>query len=135
MNSILGIAFGLMGMGSMLSAPSIALAQSKRMALTCVGTKVGAINFSYRWGEDGDWTNVQIGPGKWQVMAWRYNRQNENQSPQLQIRYDDDLGKGENFSVTDLESYAASSDDCDAEGKTYHFVEIDGELFVEDDET
>lgn len=112
-----------------------ALAKGSRMALACIGTKTGdTVYFAYRWGEDANWTEVSIAPGKWQVMSWRYARPNENRSPQLQVRYDDDMSEGENFVVTDIGAHAAVGDNCEAEGQTYHFIVVDDELFLDADD-
>lgn len=128
---------GVAAIAAMLAAPLPAMAQGKgkRFALACIGTKTGStINFAYRWGKSGEWTEASIRPGKWQLMMWNYDRANENRSPPLQVRYDDDMTDYDNFVVTDIEAYAASKQDCEGEGKTYHFIESGDELFLEEDD-
>jgi hypothetical protein len=126
---------GALGLAALLAAPLPGEAQSKRFALACVSTLTDhKINFEYRWGKDAEWTAASVGPGNWQLLMWRYNRANENRSPPLQVRYDDDMSKRTNYAITDIEAYAASSENCEDQGKTYHFYVEDGELFLSDDE-
>lgn len=106
-----------------------------RFALTCISSATGdTIYFAYRWGTKGKWTEVTADPGQWRMLMWNYDRPNENRSPQLQVRYDDDMSDGENFVVTDVDAFAASSEDCEGQGKTYHFEDRRGELFLVEDE-
>lgn len=131
-----GITRGLATLGLVVaSILSVSSAGAKEFALACVSSATGdSIYFEYRWGND-DWESVTAEPDQWQMLMWNYDRRNQNRSPQLQIRYDDDMSNSENYVVTDLEAYAADSEDCEGEGKTYHFHDRGGELFlVEDDE-
>jgi hypothetical protein len=103
-------------------------------ALTCVSTHSGdTVYFEYRWGEDDEWADVTAEPDQWQQLMWKYDQHDQGNSPQLQVRFDDDMSRGENYVITDLESYAATSEDCEGEGKTYHFEDRNGELFVTED--
>lgn len=117
-------------MASILTVPA---ASAKNFALACVSTATGdTIYFEYRWGND-DWTSVTAEPDQWQMLMWNYDYRNENRSPRLQVRYDDDMSDGENYVVTDLQAFAADSEDCEGEGKTYHFQDRRGELFLVED--
>jgi hypothetical protein len=119
-------------MASILAAPTVS---AKNFALACVSSATGdTIYFEYRWGND-DWEAVTAEPDQWQMLMWHYNYRNENRSPQLQVRYDDDMSGREHYVITDLEAYAANDENCEGEGKTYHFHDRGSELFlVEDDE-
>lgn len=104
-------------------------------ALTCVGTNTEyTINYEYRWGEDDEWKTASVEPGHWKMHSWDYDYPGEASSPQLAIRYDDDLGDGANHVVTNLDSYAAEYKNCEDEGKTYDFWERDNELFVQEND-
>lgn len=125
-----GIATLGLVMASILAAPT---ASAKNFALACVSTATGdTIYFEYRWGND-DWTSVTAEPDQWQMLMWNYDYRNENRSPRLQVRYDDDMSDYENYVVTDLEAFAADGEDCEGEGKTYHFHDRGGELFLVED--
>jgi hypothetical protein len=114
------------------SAPAHAETQ---YALTCVGTNTDyTIYYQYRWGEDGEWHDASVDPGKWKNHTWDYDYPGEDESPQFMIRYDDDLSDGENQVITRLDSYAAEYNDCEDEGKTYDFYEQDNELFVQEND-
>lgn len=102
-------------------------------ALTCIGTDTGyTIHYEYRWGEDDEWKAASVEPGNWKLHTWNYDYPGANTSPQLTIRYDDDLTGGSNHVTTDLGSYAAEYKDCEDEGKIYEFWEQGDELFVQE---
>jgi hypothetical protein len=106
-------------------------ATAQRFALTCVGTETDdEVNFQYRWGKSDSWTQVSVEPGKWQMLTYKYDYAGENSSPQLQIRYDDDLSDDSNFVISDLDSYAAKNRYCEGEGKTYNFHQRGLELYI-----
>lgn len=110
-------------------------AEDYGFALTCVSSATGdTIYFEYRWGSDDDWESVSAEPDSWQMLMWKYDEYDVNNSPQLQIRFDDDLSRFENYVRVDLESYAATSEDCEGEGKTYHFHDDGGELDIHADD-
>lgn len=115
--------------------PAQAEARGNRFALACISSATGdSIYFAYRWGTKGRWTEVTADPGQWRMLMWNYDHLDENRSPQLQVRYDDDMTDGENFVVTDVAAFAAASEDCEGQGKTYHFEDRGGELFLVEDE-
>ncbi len=111
-----------------------AAARNNEFALACISSDTGdTVYFAYRWGTRGEWTEVTADPDQWRMLMWNYDRANANRSPQLQVRYDDDMSDGENFVVTDVEAYAANAEDCEGQGKTYHFQNRRGELFLVED--
>ena len=102
-------------------------------ALTCIETNTGyTINFQYRWGEEDGWTSTSVEPGRWRMTWHMYDYPDENRSPQLQVRYDDDLTSSSNYVITSLDSYAAYKKDCEGEGKKYRFWSRHSELFIGD---
>jgi len=117
-----------------LAATSMLFAAPARaadFALTCVGTETGyTIHFQYRWGKDDDWKRVSVAPGKWQLLRYTYAEPGRHYSPQLQIRYDDDLSDGERYVITPLETYAATRENCEKQGRTFNFEEDGSELVV-----
>jgi hypothetical protein len=122
-------------LAALLLAAAPAHAAETQYALTCVGTNTDyTIYYQYRWGEDGEWHDASVDPGKWKNHTWDYDYPGEDESPQFMIRYDDDLSDGENQVITRLESYAAEYNDCEDEGKTYDFYEQDDELFVQEND-
>jgi hypothetical protein len=122
-------------LAALLLAATPAHAAETQYALTCVGTNTDyTIYYQYRWGEDGEWHDASVDPGKWKNHTWDYDYPGEDESPQFMIRYDDDLSDGENQVITRLDSYAAEYNDCEDEGKTYDFYEQDNELFVQEND-
>ena len=118
-----------------LSQPLAASAQSARFALTCVGTETGyTIPFTYRWGNSGQWRSASVEPGRWVKLMWNYDYAGENRSPQLRIRYDDNTTRAVNIVNTPLNSYAASSSNCEDQGKTYNFYQRNNELYVQEED-
>lgn len=106
-------------------------AAAQRFALTCIGTQTGdEVHFQYRWGSDEPWTQASVKPDEWRTLTFKYEYAGENSSPQLQVRYDDDLSSESNLVVSDLESYAAKNRYCEAEGKTYNFYQRGQELYL-----
>lgn len=105
-----------------------------QFALACLGTETGyTINFSYRWG-NGRWTSSSVAPGKWKMFTYKYKTPGVNRSPVLSVRYDDNTTDRSNVVVTDLDAYAASIKDCEAEGKTYNFYQRDTELYIQEED-
>ena len=129
-----GIARGLAVLSLAMALMSVSTgAGAKEFALACVSSATGdTIYFEYRWGND-DWEQLEAEPDQWQMLMWNYDYRNENRSPQLQVRYDDDMSDYENYVVTDIEAFAADNEDCEGEGKTYHFQDRGGELFLVED--
>ena len=118
-----------------LAQPQAASAQSSRFALTCVGTETGyTIPFTYRWGNSGQWRSASVEPGRWVKLMWNYDYAGENRSPQLKIRYDDNTTGSINIVNTPLNSYAASSSNCEDQGKTYNFYQRGNELYVQEED-
>lgn len=123
-------AMGALLLTAAVHAPD-ALAQGTQFSLTCIGTETGdAINFQYRWGPDGEWRATRVQPGKWQAISYRYRYEGENRAPQLEVRFDDDMGAGVNLVRQKLSSYAARTSHCESEGFTYNFFNRRGELFL-----
>lgn len=121
---------GAIASALLLSAIAAAPAQAgTKYALTCIGSETGyTINYQYRWGNNGSWQTASVKPGAWKNHRYNYKYEGENSAPQLQVRYDDDASSGSNMVITKLDSYAASYNDCEAQGKTYDFYETRGEL-------
>ena len=116
-------------------APQCVNAQSTRFALVCIGTETGyEVNFSARWGKSGRWSEESIRPGKWKIFTWNYDYPGEDRSPMLNIHYDDDLSEGSNFVTTALPAYAASTKDCEAQGKTFNFYSRGDELYIQEED-
>jgi hypothetical protein len=106
-------------------------AADTQFALTCIGTETGsAVNFQYRWGEDSEWRTSRTRPGSWQVISYRYQYPGQNRSPQLELRFDDDMSSRVNTVRQKVKSYAARTKQCESEGASYNFIDRDGELFV-----
>jgi len=79
-----------------------------RYALACVGTETGGkVNFQVRWGSNDSWVATSVNPGKWKVLTHQYDYPGENKSPQLQIRFDDDLSNDSHMVIVDLNAYAS----------------------------
>ena len=130
-----GLAAAWLALPFTLTYPQQAMAESARFALACVGSETGyTVNFSYRWGNSGEWTNSSVGPGKWIKLIWNYDYPGENRSPQLTVRYDDNNTSANNIVRTDLQAYAASEADCEAQGKTYNFYERGTELYIKEED-
>ncbi len=129
------LAFSFLLLPLALVQPQRASAQSTRFALTCIGTETGyTVNFAYRWGTSGEWKNSSVAPGKWIKLMWNYDSPDENRSPQLTVRYDDNTTSATNIVRTDLKAYAASSANCEKQGKTYNFYERGTELYIREED-
>lgn len=116
---------------SLTAMTASAFAADTRFALTCIGTAVGqSINFHYRWGSSDPWKLATADSGQWVVLTYTYDYLNENRSPTLQIRYDDDFSSDTHFAITDLKSYAAANRYCEGEGYLYNFHLRGLELYV-----
>ena len=113
----------------LLSSPT--QAQQTRYALTCLGTNTGTrVSFQYRWGGSGSWNENTAEPGKWTKMLWEYQTPGQNRSPNLTVRYDDNVTAAQNFVVTSLLSYSAKDLNCERSGKTYNFYLKGSELII-----
>jgi hypothetical protein len=131
----LALLAALAGAAAGLASPGAALAQSTQFALTCIGTETGAtINFQYRWGHSGEWSRASVEPGQWKALKWNYGYADERRSPQLFIRYDDDMSSGVHMVVQQVRTFAARESRCEAQGYMYNFRARSGELFLDDEE-
>lgn len=119
----------------MIAAPGMLQAEPTRFALTCIGTETSdTINFEYRWGSNDSWTQTDVSPGRWAMLTYKYDYPGKNRSPQLQIRYDDDLSSDSHYVISDLQSFAAVNRYCEAEGKRYNFHARGLELYLTGDD-
>jgi len=125
----LTLPFLLLAQVPLLSLPG--QAQQARHALTCLGTNTGStVSFQYRWGESGSWNENTAVPGKWTKMMWEYATPGQNRSPNLTVRYDDNMTSAQNVVRTQLVSYAAKDLNCERSGKTYNFYLKGDELVI-----
>ncbi|MDI4665785.1 hypothetical protein K9U40_15850 [Xanthobacter autotrophicus] len=92
-----------------------------RYGVACIHNRTQhAINFDIKVGKDGSWTSYRLQPGWNRSFSHKYDKQNENQSPPIYIRFDSDL-RGKTFwTEYKLERRAASGETCE-EGKPYNF--------------
>lgn len=124
-----------LGLSLPLSLQRPVAAQQTRYALACLGTETGwTVNFSWRWGDSGRWTDSSVAPGRWKGFRWNYDYPGENRSPLLNIRYDDDTTNRTNFVITRLNAYAAFKEDCEGQGKTYNFYQRGNELYIQEED-
>lgn len=124
----MGIAALAGAAGSFAISP--AQADGERFALACIGTETGeAVNYAWRWG-DRPWHQEKVYPGKWHALYWDYDYPGQKVSPQLQVRYDDDLRSAKHMVVSRLDRFAADSTDCDCEGKRYYFRRRGMEIYL-----
>jgi hypothetical protein len=65
------------------------------------------LTYSVRWGDNGQWQQVTLGPGGSMNHYWRYDYANENRSPALSIRFDADLTAGTYWRDYTLVRYAS----------------------------
>ena len=122
----------VMGLAIVGGIAADAMAAGSTHALTCIGTNTGeSVNFSYRWGESGDWQGTTVRPGKWILLSWRYKYADYNRSPTLEVRYDDDYTDVAHMVRTKLNSYAVSDHrDCEGQGLRYEFRLRGNELYL-----
>ena len=131
---IFPIAMMTTGLWAGLTTRTVAEPAAKH-ALVCIGTEMGeTVNFQSRWGEDGTWSANSVAPGKWRILSYPYDYPGENRSPQLQVRFDDDLSNKSRMVIVKVDAYAAAGKNCEKEGATYNFQERNGvlDLFRED---
>jgi hypothetical protein len=104
----------LVALAAASGATTNAHAAGTQFSLTCVGTETGGtINSQYRWGPDDQWRKTSVEPGNWKVISYRYSYEGENRAPQLELRFDDDMGDAVNMVRQKLRSYAARNKDCE----------------------
>ncbi len=94
---------------------------ANRFALACIENKTDvALNYQFKWGDDGQWATRTLQPNGRRAHSWRYANPNEKRSPWLYIRFDSDLSKRMINQSYRLESYASPQEtDCTAYGKEY----------------
>ncbi len=93
---------------------------ANRYGIACVYNRTGStINYAIQVGSGG-WTRYAIAPGANRWFAHEYDRQNENRSPDLRIKFDSDLRQGR-FDITYKLGRRASQGQSCAEGKGYAF--------------
>jgi|GEM_PF-6761633 len=90
-------------------------------ALVCITNETNhSINFGYRWGDSGSWSDVTLAPDRAYRFWWTYDEGSRN-SPEFNIRFDENLTSYTYWRYYDLERYAVpSTDSCNA-GRQYHF--------------
>ena len=93
---------------------------ANRYGIACIYNRTATtINYAIQVG-DGAWNAYSIAPGGNRRFSHTYDRQNENRSPDLRVRFDSDLRQGR-FNITyKLQRRATQGQSC-AEGKAYAF--------------
>lgn len=95
---------------------------ANRYGLTCVWNRTDInLNYSYKWG-NGSWRRASVRPGAKMAHGYRFPP-NSQSSPDLYIRFDDDLiHKGVQRREYRLSSYASPQETgCQQYGKQYQF--------------
>ena len=133
MSMLKSVIIGGMIASSLMFQPP-AQAAGETMGLTCLGTKTGyAVTFRYRWGESDSWSDlISVSPGEWHWIKHDYDYPGQNSSPLLQIMFDQDATAGVSYTIYNLKAYAAFSQDCEGQGKTYYFYQRGNQIRVED---
>lgn len=93
---------------------------ANRYGIACIYNRTStSINYAIQVGS-GAWASYSLAPGANRWFSHTYDRQNENRSPDLRVRFDSDLRQGR-FNITyKLTRRAAQGQSC-AEGKAYAF--------------
>jgi len=78
------------------------------------------LNFTYRWGDHGEWKERTIPAGGRMWFSWTYDYPNENRSPWLYIKVDEDLSDNDSFATYRLRAAAAVGQSYD-QGKKHAF--------------
>lgn len=91
-----------------------------RFGVACVTNMTDAVIF-FRYESGGEWHTDSLRPGFWKSFAHKYDKPNQNHSPELDIQFDSDLRAQKNFTLKyKLQRRAATGDNCD-EGAQYQF--------------
>jgi len=112
----------LVGLGLLVAALGSATVEAaNRYAVVCIHNRTSiAINFQNKWADVDRWESNTLQPGHSRWFSHRYDRQNENRSPTLLVRFDSDL-RQQRYNLTyKLERRAAVGQSCD-EGRPYAF--------------
>jgi len=92
-----------------------------RFGVVCVKNKTDVTVFYRHHVGKGEWREDSLRPGWNQAFAHKYDRPDENRSPELDIQFDSDLRTQKRFDVTyKLPRRPAAGDSC-AEGAQYQF--------------
>ena len=94
-----------------------------RFAMSCLENKTNlTVNYSVKWGSNGTWKGNHLAPGARNSHTWEYAQGKVGVSPQLYVRFDDDLSGRVKQREYVLESYRApQKTDCKGYGKEYVF--------------
>ena len=93
-----------------------------RYAMTCLENKTSVtLNYSYRWGDDGQWKKHSLSPGSRTAHAWPYTKDKVGYSPDLVVKFDDNLSGLTKWRDKTLQSYRAPQETDCRYGKKYHF--------------
>ena len=93
-----------------------------RYAMTCLENKTSVtLNYSTRWGPDGHWKRHSLSPGDRIAHAWPYAQGHVGHSPDLVVKFDDNLSGQTKWRERTLESYRAPQETDCRYGRKYHF--------------
>lgn len=108
------------------------VADNKRQALVCIGTETGeTVNFQFRWGTTGRWSDtIEVEPGYWRAIIFKYSFPSKNKVTQLQIKYNDNLTNGVHNVISNIKSYDVINSNCNADGKKVMFFKRGSTLFT-----
>jgi hypothetical protein len=113
----------IVALGVAVSAIGTTTAQAaNRFAVVCVHNKTTVpINFQVKWADVNRWDENKLSPGSSMWFSHKYDKQNENKSPRLLVRFDSDLKQNRQYQIEyKLERRAAAGQTC-SEGKPYAF--------------
>ena len=111
----------LVGLGMLSAVGSIAAQAADRYGVVCIHNKTAVpINFQAKVG-NGQWQHFTLAPGADHWFAHKYDVQNQDKSPPLEVKFDSDLRRDSLFNLEyRLERRAAQGESC-GEGKAYAF--------------
>lgn len=116
---ILPSLFGLGVAASILGATTAQAAN--RFAVVCLHNRTSApINYQVKWADVDRWDTNRLAAGANTWFSHEYDRQNENRSPRLLVKFDSDLTQQRYQLTYKLERRAAAGKSC-SEGKPYAF--------------
>jgi hypothetical protein len=102
------------------SLPNAAFA-ANRYGVVCVHNQTSVpVHFQVKWADVGRWEGHVLRPGGRHWFSHEYDRQNENRSPELLVRFDSDLSQARYNLQYKLQRRAAAGKSC-GEGKPYAF--------------
>jgi hypothetical protein len=108
---------------ALFATSGIEAGAANRYGVVCLHNETKAmVSLRVKWDDVGNWQEYTLRPGWNRSFSHRYDKQNENKSPKLVVKFDSDVRSGKRYNMEyQLPRRAAAGNSC-AEGNQYYFV-------------